>query len=726
MTARTRRKVARFAIGAVVVILALAAGAVVVATFYGKSFLGDEPSDEIWQKVEWRLKLYGLKATGGVPDFSWNELFQMTRQQGGFGLQGISDGLSWEGSVRNGFNSSDDLNAGAAIFRQHCAVCHGGEGTGGHGPALNRPGLKHGDSDLAIYKVVKSGVPDTSMAPVPLDFKERWQVVGYVRSLALKNLGHAKSEAPSLNIQVSAEQVLAAGTKTDEWLTFSGSLDGRRHSALTELTPQNVSQLQLRWVHQFDGRGPKVEATPLVVNGVIFTTEPPSSVVALDAKSGNVIWSYSRKLPTDLPDCCGRVNRGLAILGSSLFWETLDGYLLAIDANTGQLKWQTQVVDSSDGYTLTGAPLVANRLVVVGVAGGEFGIRGFVAAYDAETGKQAWKFDTIPGPGEPGHETWENDAWRTGGGPTWNTGSYDSGLDLVYWGVGNPAPDFSGDVRPGDNLYTNSVIALHASSGKLAWHFQFTPHDDHDWDSAQNPILADLQINGTKRRAILWANRNGFYYVLDRATGEFLTGVPFVEQNWAEGLDPSGRPRLAKGQRVSSAGQLIKPGVLGGTNWQNPAYDEKRGLVFIPATEGSGVFTESENPKRGDRGLYQGSAGAQQSTQPLVRALDAATGARRWEHFSPRIEREPGMYSGLLATEGGLVFGASAGYVFALDSTTGRELWRVSLGSSTLAPPIAFSVDGRQVLLVSAGHAMFMFWLGEGEASSVAGETPSP
>ena len=365
-----------------------------------------------------------------------------------------------------------------------------------------------------------------------------------------------------LDIRVSAEQVLAAGSKTDEWLTYSGSLDGRRYSPLTELTPANVSQLQLRWVHQFDSSEPIIEATPLVVNGVIFTTEPPSSVVALDARSGKVIWRYSRSLPTDLPTCCGRVNRGLAVLGSTLFWGSLDGYLFALDANTGKVMWQTQVANPSDGYTMTGAPLVVNRLVVVGVAGGEFGIRGFLAAYDSETGQQVWKFFTIPGPGEPGHETWENDAWRTGGGPTWITGSYDPSLDLVYWGVGNPAPDFSGDVRPGDNLFTNSVIALHASSGKLAWHFQFTPHDEHDWDSAQTPILADLSINGTRRQVICWANRNGFYYVLDRATGKFLTGVPFVEQNWAKGLDSDGRPQLVDSQSISNTGQLIKPGVM--------------------------------------------------------------------------------------------------------------------------------------------------------------------
>jgi len=268
-------------------------------------------------------------------------------------------------------------------------------------------------------------------------------------------------------------------------------------------------------------------------------------------------------------------------------------------------------------------------------------------------------------------------------------------------------------VRPGDNLFTNSVIALHASSGTLAWHFQFSPHDEHDWDSAQNPILADLLIDGTKRRVICWANRNGFYYVLDRVTGKFLTGVPFVEQNWAEGLDSTGRPRLASGQSTSSTGQLIRPGVLGGTNWQNPAYDEKRELVFVPATEAAGVFTKSTNPRHGDRGTYAGSAGSQQEPSlPVVRALDPATGARRWEHFSPRTEGNPGQSSGLLATEGGLVFGASAGYLFALDSTTGRELWRVFLGGGTYAPPISFSVEGRQVIVVSAGHAFFTFGLG--------------
>ena len=373
---------------------------------------------------------------------------------------------------------------------------------------------------------------------------------------------------------------------------YSGSYNGWRHTSLAEITPANVAQLRIRWIKQFDSNDPFIEATPLVIDGVIFMVVSASNVLALDAKTGDVIWEYKRPIPADLPLCCGRVNRGLAVHGSTIFFGSLDGYLVAINANNGKVIWQTLVASPSDGYSITGAPLVVNRSVVVGIAGGEFGVRGFLAAYDVSTGQQQWKFDTIPGPGEVGHETWENDAWRTGGGPTWNTGSYDPSTDLLYWGVGNPSPNFSGDVRPGDNLFTDSVIALHASTGKLAWYFQFTPHDEHDWDSAQTPVLADLLINGVVRKVICWPNRNGFYYVLDRVTGEFLAGVPFVEVDWAKGLTSTGRPILSDVAKVSTAGRRTRPGVEGGTNWQNPAFDRKRGSIFVPATESSSVFTK--------------------------------------------------------------------------------------------------------------------------------------
>jgi alcohol dehydrogenase (cytochrome c) len=346
------------------------------------------------------------------------------------------------------------------------------------------------------------------------------------------------------------------------------------------------------------------------------------------------------------------------------------------------------------------------------MAGGDYGTRGFLAAYDPATGRQRWRFNTIPGPGEPGHETWGGtNAWMTGGGATWITGSYDPELDLIYWGIGNPAPDFSGETRPGDNLYTNSVVALRGATGKLAWHFQFTPHDEHDWDATQTPILTEVTIGGVTRKVLCWANRNGFYYVLDRATGEFLTGVAFVEQNWAKGLDPKGRPILVNPDS-SSAGRLTKPGHTGGTNWQNPAIDEKLGLFFVPATESVSVFTKSSDflPRDIRRGQFL-SSGATTPESPtlVVRALDVATGTRKWEYYAPPMEAQ--YYSGLLATGGGLVFGAHGGYVFALESATGKEAWRILLGGDSRAAPISFTVDGKQVIAISVGRSLFLFGL---------------
>jgi alcohol dehydrogenase (cytochrome c) len=688
----------------------------VAATFYLKSLDGTDslPMAKMSQAIAWRTQLFVHKAEGDIPDFSWGELLQMTRRPGGFGLEDVvRRGVGLEGSLQNAYNAEVDHQAGAHIFEQRCAVCHGKEGTGtGHGPPLNRSRLNHGSSDLAIYKVLREGIPGTAMVSADLSLSERWQVVGYVKTLVVHRGDQDADDTPRRHIHVSDERLHSAGSRTDEWLTYSGALDGRRYTPLKEITPVNVSRLRLRWVAQLDGSASPIEATPLVVDGVMFTTVPPATVVALDAKSGEVIWEYKGSLPAGLALCCGPVNRGLAILGRRLFFGRVDGYLVALRADTGEVLWQSQVADPSEGYTMTGAPLIVNGSVVVGVAGGEFGIRGFLAAYDAVTGQQRWRFHTIPGPGEPGHETW-GDGWQNGGGPTWITGSYDSELDLLYWGVGNPGPNFNGDVRPGDNLFTNSVIALQGSSGKLVWYFQFTPHDEHDWDSTQTPILADVSIQGVRRKVICWLNRNGFYYVLDRTTGEFLVGVPFVEQNWAKGLDPKGRPILADESVVSSVGQVVRPGVEGGTNWQNPAFDQGKGLIFVHATEGSSVFTKSAEVSRGAQGYYLGSAGSwAQPPTSVVRALDVTTGAKQWEHILPSPKNDNFFYySGLLATGGGLVWGASGGSAFALDSATGQELWRVLLDGDTRAAPISFTVDGKQVVALSAGRMLFLFGL---------------
>jgi alcohol dehydrogenase (cytochrome c) len=664
-------------------------------------------SEKIWSAIYCRMRLFLDKAQGKVTELSWSELWRLSSQRGlGFAC---TEGRSVEAALQfSSVASADDRRAGGRIFHDRCSGCHGNDGRGAVGPSLTRSGFNHGDSDLAIYQVVRDGVAGTAMPRAGLSQPELLRVTAYVKMLQ----AHLPEdeEPPQLAINVSNERLQAAGKNTDEWLTYSGSYDGWRHTSLAEITPANVARLRVRWIKQFDISQQRIEATPLVVDGVIFMVADAGHVLALNAKTGDVIWQYKRPIPSDLPLGFGPVNRGLAASGSTIFFGTLDGHLVALNAADGKVIWETLVASPSGGYSVTGAPLAVNGRVIVGVSGGEFGIRGFLAAYDASSGKQQWKFYTIPGPGELGHETWENDAWQTGGGGTWVTGSYDPSTDLLYWGVGNPSPAFLGDVRPGDNLFTASVIALHASSGKLAWHFQFSPHDEHDWDAAQTPILADLAIKGVLRKVICWANRNGFYYVLDRVTGEFLTGVPFVEIDWAKGLTPAGRPILVEAAKVSTAGRRIRPGIEA-TNWQNPAFDQGQESIFIPATEVSSVFSKRPPNEMtiGPHGYAIGSGWSQvEPPTRLVVALDAATGSRKWQYSSSASGRD---YSGLLATRGRLVFGASGGNLFALDSESGREVFRQSLGGSTMSPPISFTIDGAQVIAVAAGRALFVFGL---------------
>ena len=652
-----------------------------------------------------RAQLYLHKAEGKIPELSWSELWGLSQPGMGFRCGG---GL--ETSVQfSSMASAEDRKAGERIFRERCSGCHGNDGAGGPvGPSLARSGYNHGDSDLAIYRAVRDGIAGTGMPSAHLSSHEVLQVTAYVKGLQAQLPEIEKPSLPAIN--VSSQRLQAAGKNADEWLTYSGSYDGRRYTPLAEITPENVARLRVQWIKQFDINEQHIEATPLVVDGVIFFVPDPGHVLALDAKTGDLIWQYQRPVPTDIPLAYARVNRGLAVSGRAIYFGTLDGYLVALDAANGKVIWETLVASASDNYNITGAPLAVNNLVIVGVSGGELGIRGFLAAFDASSGQQQWKFYTIPGPGEPGHETWENDAWRTGGGGTWVTGSYDPSTDLLYWGVGNPSPDFLGDVRPGDNLFTASAVALHASTGKLAWYFQFSPHDEHDWDAAQTPILADLSIKGVTRKVICWANRNGFYYVLDRVTGEFLTALPFVEIDWAKGLTPAGRPILLDAAKVSTVGRRIRPGIEA-TNWQNPAFDEARGLIFIPATETSSVFSKRPGSEMTTEphGYALGSGWSQ--VEPpirLVLALDAATGSRKWQYRQSTAGRD---YSGLLATAGGLLFGASGGFLFALDADTGREVFKQSLGGYSESPPISFTIEGKQVIAIAAGRALFVFGL---------------
>ena len=508
---------------------------------------------------------------------------------------------------------------------------------------------------------------------------------------------------------VTWERLVNAADEPHNWLMYSGTLDSKRFSRLDQIHNRNVAGLELKWAHHIPQLG-RAETTPLVVDGVMFITESPSNLVAVDAATGRPFWRYDHELPDDLRICCGRNNRGVAILGETLYMSTLDAHLVAIDARSGNLLWSAEVADYRAGYSKTAAPLIVKDKVVTGIAGGEFGIRGFLDAYDADTGRREWRTHTIPGPDHPDNRTWAGDSWRTGGSPTWITGSYDPELNLVYWGTGNPGPDYNGDIRGGDNLYADSVLALDGDTGEMSWYFQFTPHDVHDWDAIQIPVLADIDVDGAPRKAMLWANRNGFYYTLDRETGEFLVGKEFARQTWAEGLDTNGRPIRRPGMLPSAEGTLVSPMAGGATNWWSPAYSPRTGLLYVNAFDGEAeFFIRDENYDEGSR--FTG--GGTQTPLPIenyasaIRALDPATGDLRWEFpIKPRTR------AGVLATAGDLVFSGSVdGYFFALDAVTGAELWHIGLGGPVHASPMTYAVDAQQYVTMTVGNVLYTFAL---------------
>ena len=534
------------------------------------------------------------------------------------------------------------------------------------------------------------------------------------------------SLAGSLFAQVSFDRIVRADKEPHNWLTYSGGFQSQRYSALTQITPDNVKNLELQWVYQARSLE-KFEATSLVVDGILYTVQAPNDVMALDAVTGRLFWTYSYTPSKDARPCCGRINRGLAIVGDTLFMGTIDAHLVAIDAKNGQPLWNTTVASAASGYALTHAPLVVKDKVIIGTAGGEYGIRGFIAGYDIHTGKEVWRFYTIPGPGEPGNETWGGDSWKTGGGSVWVTGSYDPALNLTYWGIGNPGPDWNGDSRPGDNLYSDSVVALDPDTGKLKWYYQFSPHDEFDYDSVQVPVLADIQWadkDGQKRprKVMMWANRNGLFYVLDRSSGQFLLGKPFVEVNWMNGFDEKGRPMRVTGKVPTPEGTLIFPGNQGGTNWYSPSYSPRTGLFYIPTWANySSIYVKGKDDEYTEGRRYAG--GFPRSPVPFgrtpenfrkeeegygaIRAMDPNTGERKWEFKMSDVTD-----AGILTTATDLLFsGGREGYFFALDARSGALLWKSTVGGVVASGPMTYSVGGRQYVSVAAGNSLFTFAL---------------
>jgi alcohol dehydrogenase (cytochrome c) len=508
--------------------------------------------------------------------------------------------------------------------------------------------------------------------------------------------------------QLSHERLLKSSAEPGNWLTYSGNYSGHRHSSLDQVNDRNVSKLKPLWSYQTNSLQ-KFETTPLVIDGIMYISEPPSHVTALDPRTGRALWKYRRIIPDDLRVCCGQVNRGVAALGDMIFIGTVDAHLVGLDARTGAVRWDTTVANYKSGYSITVAPLAVKDKIIVGMAGGEYGVRGFLDAYDARTGKRAWRFWTVPEPGEPGGDSWKGDSWKTGSAATWVTGAYDPGTNLVYWGTGNPGPDWNGDVRAGDNLYSDSLIALDADSGQLKWYFQFTPHDVHDWDATEVPVLVDGEVRGQKRKLVVFPNRNAFYYVLDRTSGEFLLGKAYAKQTWAKGLDDRGRPIREPNTFPTFEGTRVWPSVAGANNWYSPTYSPRTGLIYIASREsGSLYFTGEADYKEGEQyngGGFRSIPGDEE--WGAVRAMEPATGKLVWEHklFSPP-------WAGLLSTAGNLVFGSTnEGQVYALDAGTGKLLWRYQAGGSARSNPITYLSEGKQHVAVTVGNALYVFGL---------------
>ena len=510
---------------------------------------------------------------------------------------------------------------------------------------------------------------------------------------------------------IDGKDLLSGLANASRWLLHSGDYASTRHSPLKQITPDNVGKLAPAWSFETGlgyGRQAKFEATPIAIDGVLYVTGLYNNAWAIDGKTGTAIWHYERQLTPALRVCCSMANRGFAVHGGRLYMGTLDAHVVALDSKTGKVVWDVPMIDYRLGYSSTAAPLIVKDKLIVGMAGGEFATRGFLDAYSLADGKRLWRFNTIPAPGEPGGDTWPAGHFERGGGATWITGSYDLDLNTVYWGIGNPNPDFYGGNRKGDNLYTASVVALDPDTGKLRWHFQYTPHDEHDWDSNQIQVLADLTIGGKPRKTLVTANRNGFFYVLDRTNGAFIQAKPYVTTTWATEVDAKGRPIELPNQRPTPSGTRTCPDLAGGSSFTSPSFDPVRRLFFVSARETCQVFVSYPPPENYQLGsMVMGGGSRNRGGSGVLRAIDPVTMQKKWE-----VPYGEPSYSGVLSTASGLVFaGDDAGSLMGIHAETGRVLWRHQLPGMFWGAPSTVMVDRRQLVLMPAGQTLTAFAL---------------
>lgn len=685
-----------FAIGAIFVVVLSGAAAVV------------SPS------VAWRIAVLEAKLTGKIPEIPFRLMIKWMRPGSPVNLHHLASVPNVNASITNLFTDRESAEAGARRFGRICSQCHGDDARGRTGPnLLATVGTM---PDWKFFSTVKWGRPKTIMTAQPLSDLEIWQVCAFLRQTALDAAVGKKDSDPQFSSYppVSPDMLRSAGQAGD-WLTYAGNYAGYRHAFQNQITRDNIQHVRLAWVAQLPSDGGFQESSPIVVGGRMFVTEPTEGVTALNAKTGAILWQFHRPVPPNIPLCCGLPNKGVAVLGKNVYVATFDSHLLALDAATGAKIWDVEVADWHQGYSMTAAPLAIDDRIVVGIAGGDFGIRGFVTAYAASDGAQLWKFDTVPGPGQPGHETWPADSWQHGGAATWNGGAYDPALGLIYWGTGNPDPVFNPSVRRGDNLYTCSMIALDVRTGQLRWYYQFTPADDHGWDSTQQPVLTDIKWQGQTIPAVVLANRNAFFYALDRRTGRFLFAKPYAKQTWASGFTEAGRPILQPGSHPTPTGAVVSPASNGATNWWAPSFDPKRNLLFVPAADTADIYfnIEGQDYREGRSFLASGfERTPNQPTTLAVRAVDVSTGQLRW---NAKLEtgggEVPGEMGGVLSTGGDLVFAGHGDEFEAFDADTGAKLWNTPLGGVVHAAPISYTFADRQYIAIFAGRALFVFAL---------------
>ncbi|MBL8231966.1 MAG: PQQ-dependent dehydrogenase, methanol/ethanol family [Bryobacterales bacterium] len=584
-------------------------------------------------------------------------------------------------------------NEPARVFGARCGACHGADGLGGE----RGPRIRSDRGNLA--KLIREG--SGTMPPMTLTSVELGSIEQFVSRLL---------RATAVPDQPLGAIVPSKGLKRD-WPFYHGLLSGNRHSSLREIHAGNVHQLAPRWMFNVPSSGLH-EATPIVSDGVMFIASV-NEVFAVDPRDGRSIWRFRRPRSSGLVgDTSSGINRGVALDPSRVFLVTDNAHVLALDRRTGKLLWDSPMADSSQNYGATSPPLVVNDVVIAGVSGGDEGVRGFIDAFRASTGERLWRFYTVPAPGEPLSETWRGRDIAHGCAATWFTGTYDPEANLVYWPTGNPCPDYDGEQRGGDNLYSDSVLALRPDTGKLEWYFQFTPHDLHDWDATQVPVLVDMNWRGRPRKLLLQANRNGYFYVLDRLTGEFLQATPFVKTlTWADGIDAKGRPRVRDEAAPAAGGVKACPAVEGATNWFSVAWHPGTGLFYVMALEKCTIYTRTGGSWEAGKSFYNGNTRnvPNEPGQKVLRALDPKTGKIVWELPQQGMARS---WGGVLSTDGGLVFyGADNGDFAAADARTGKPLWRFPANANWKASPMTYQIDGKQYVAVEAGPTVLVFGL---------------